>query len=384
MSVLIKSDRVYFDGKLQEAAIEVKDESISNVIRGDLPQSQQTIDLTGYRVIPGLIDTHMHGGNGFDTMDCKEDSINGMSKYLAGAGVTTFYPTTVTSSTERTADAVRVVANCKDKGVPGAKIGGIYLEGPYINPKLKGAHPEEFIRDLDMGTLKYWINEARGNVHTVAIAPEKAGACEAIRELKEMGITVTLGHSDATYDETIAAIDAGARACIHIYNAMRPLHHREPGILGASLTADGFAVEMICDGIHVHPRSLEVVTRCKKPEDVLLITDCMCAGGMPDGKYFLGELPTTVENGIARTETGALAGSTLKLMNGVKNMVELMGVPFETALRFATENPAHQMGIFEKTGSLEKGKAADIVAIDDDYNVVFTMVDGRVVTDTRD
>lgn len=383
MSVMIRSDQVFFDGMLQHAALEVDGASISNVIRGDIPCEGEVINLTGYRVIPGLIDTHMHGGNGFDTMDCKEESVRGMSSYLAGVGVTTFYPTTVTSSKERTADAVRVVADCMEQGVPGAKIGGIYLEGPYITVKMKGAHPEEFIRKIEMDELQYWIDESRGNVRTVALAPEQPGVCETIRKLGQQNITVTLGHSDATYDQTRAAIAAGARAGIHVYNAMRPLHHREPGILGAVLTTDGFAAELICDGIHVHPRSAEIVTRCKKPEDVLLITDCMCAGGMPDGRYHLGELVVLVEGGVARTESGALAGSTLKLMDAVKNTVQMVGVPFETALCYATENPARQLGIFEQTGSLEKGKAADIVAIDKDYNVVFTMVDGKILVDKR-
>lgn len=383
MSYIFKSDRVYFDHTLQPAAIAVKDNLIAAIIRGDMPEGDEVLDLTGYRVLPGLIDTHMHGGNGFDTMDCKAESIDGMSEYLAGVGVTTFYPTTVTSSLERTVKAVQVVADCKERGVKGAKIAGIYLEGPYINPKLKGAHPTEYIVDINLDDLKTVIEAARGNVRTVAIAPEKAGAIEAIRFLTEQGITVTLGHSDATYDETKAAIAAGARAGIHIFNAMRPLHHREPGILGAALTIDGFAAEMICDGIHVHPRSLEIVTRCKHPEDVLLITDCMCAGGMPDGRYMLGELPTVVKEGVARTEEGALAGSTLKLIDGVKNAVELVGVPFETAIRFATENPARQLGILDTTGTLEKDKAADMIAIDDDYRVVLVVIDGKIVADNR-
>lgn len=383
MSYTIKSDQIYFNHKLQPGVLAVDGASIKNVISDDAPVSGELIDLTGYRVLPGLIDTHMHGGNGFDTMDCKEESIDGMSDYLASVGVTTFYPTTVTSSLERTKNAVKTVADCKERGVKGAKIGGIFLEGPYINKKMKGAHPEEFIVDINLEHLKEVMEAARGNVRTIAIAPEKQGAIEAIEYLTQQGVTVAIGHSDATYEETQAAIKAGARACIHIYNAMRPLHHREPGILGAALTTDGFAAEMICDGIHVNPRSMEIVTRCKHPEDVILITDCMCAGGMPDGKYYLGELITIVNNGVARTEEGALAGSTLKLINGVKNAVQLVGVPFETAILYATENPARQLGILSKTGSLEKGKAADIIAIDDNYNVVFTMIDGKVIHDKR-
>lgn len=386
MSYVIKSDLVYLQHSLQRAEIKVEGEKIISVKswheRRDNTDVEE-IDLTGCRVLPGLIDTHMHGGDGFDTMDCKEESINGMSKYLAGVGVTTFYPTTVTSSLERTIKAVQVVADCKDKGVEGAKIGGIYLEGPYISKKYKGAHPEEFIVEINLDDLSQVIKAARGNVKTVAIAPEKAGAVEAVSFLKKQGITATLGHSDATYEQTEAAIAAGARAGIHTYNAMRPLHHREPGILGATLTTDGFAAEIICDGIHVNPRSLEIVTRCKHTDDVLLITDCMCAGGMPDGKYMLGELPVVVVDGVARTEDGALAGSTLKLINGIKNAVELVGVPFEDAVRYATENPARQMGILGETGTIDMGKNADIIAVDDEYNVVFVMINGKVIKEFK-
>ena len=382
MSYIIKSDKVYSGHSLQTGEILVADGKIAELNNGGAADAEE-INLIGYRVLPGLIDSHVHGCDGFDTMDCKEDSIEKMSDYMATVGVTTFYPTTVTSSLERTISAVQVVANCKDKGVNGAKIGGIYLEGPYINAKQKGAHPTEYIVDINLENLAEVIKAARGNVCTVAIAPEKTGAVEAIKFLKKQGITVTLGHSDATYDETQAAIAAGARAGIHVYNAMRQLHHREPGILGATLITDGFAAEVICDGIHVNPHSLKIVTRCKHTEDILLITDCMCAGGMPDGRYALGELPVIVENGIARTEEGALAGSTLKLVNAVKNAVELVGVPFEEAIRFATENPARQLGILDKTGTLEKGKAADIIAIDDEYNIVFVMIDGRIVSDRR-
>ncbi|MEG0273303.1 MAG: N-acetylglucosamine-6-phosphate deacetylase [Hydrogenoanaerobacterium sp.] len=379
MAYVIKSDKIYQNHSLQAGVLTVDGSKITALSADKAGTAAEEINLSGYRVLPGLIDTHMHGGNGFDTMDCEEKSINGMSEYLAGVGVTTFYPTTVTSSLERTLKAVTVVADCKEKGVKGAKIGGIYLEGPYISAKFKGAHPEEYIVEINLDDLSKMIKAARGNVKTVAIAPEKAGATEAVKFLKNQGVTTTLGHSDATYDETLAAIKAGARAGIHIYNAMRPLHHREPGILGATLVTDGFAAEMICDGIHVNPRSMEIVTRCKHTDDVILITDCMCAGGMPDGKYMLGELPVVVQNGIARTEEGALAGSTLKLINGVKNAVQLVGVPFEDAIRFATENPARQLGIINEVGTLEEGKTADIIAIDDDYNVVFVMIDGKIV-----
>lgn len=380
MAFTVKGDKIYVNGAFCAADMVVEGEriaSVGNAASGDV------LDLTGYHVLPGLIDTHVHGGDGYDTMDCTREAVRGMSMYQLTAGVTTFCPTTVTSPMDKTELALRTVADCMDEGLPGAKSAGVYLEGPYINPMMKGAHPEEFIRNLNIDELARLLETSRGTIRTVALAPEKPGAPEAVEYLVKRGVTVTLGHSNATYEETMACIQRGARAAVHIYNAMRPLHHREPGILGAALSTDGFAVEAICDGIHVHPKSMELVMRCKRPEDVVLITDCLCAGGMADGQYKLGELAIRVENGIARTLGGALAGSTMKLAKALYNVEQLMGVPFETAVRFATENPARQLGIFDKVGSLAAGKYADMIAVDESCNVVLTMVSGKILFDRR-
>ena len=380
MALQLKGDQIFIDGAFCSAEIGIEGERIASI--GE-KTGDKVIDLTGLYVLPGLIDTHFHGGAGYDTMDCTREAIRGMSQYQLAAGVTTFCPTTVTSPMDKTKLALRTVADCMDEGVPGAKIAGTYLEGPYINPLMKGAHPEECIRDISIPELDELLEASRNTIRTVALAPEKPGAPEAVEYLARRGVTVTIGHSTATYEEAMACIRRGARAAIHVYNAMRPLHHREPGILGAALTADGFSVEAICDGIHVHPKSMEIVMRCKRPEDVVLITDCLCAGGMADGQYKLGELDIRVENGIARTLEGALAGSTMKLIEAVFSTHHRMNVPLENAVRFASENPARQLGIFDETGSITVGKYADIVAVNREGAVVFVMVNGKILLNSR-
>lgn len=377
MECRIISDQIYRNGEFVPGEILVSD---GKIVENDPFLAAKIVDLTGTRVIPGLIDTHIHGFKGFDTMDCKRESLLGMAQELAKNGVTTFYPTTVTSPDHKLKRAVELVGELSgwDYDTGGARIGGSYLEGPYINPKLKGAHPEEEIKNVSIETLKDLNSASQGTMRTVAIAPEMPGGMDAISTLREMGITVTIGHSSATLEQAKEAINRGARATIHLFNAMNSLHHREPSLLGATLTTDGYSAEIICDGIHVSPNCVNILSKCKRPEDILLITDCMCAGGMDDGSYMLGELNVDVKGGIARTREGALAGSTLKLLRGVVNFAEFSGKSFAYALRMATENPARQMGIWQKTGSIEPGKAADIVAVDKEYNVVFSMVNGRI------
>lgn len=378
MECRIISDQIYKNGEFVPGEVLVVD---GKIVENDPFVAAKTVNLTGTRVIPGLIDTHIHGFKGFDTMDCKKESLLGMAEELAKNGVTTFYPTTVTSPDHKLKKAVELVGELShwDCDTGGARIGGSYLEGPYINPKLKGAHPEEEIKKVSIEMLKSLNSASKGTMRTVAIAPEMPGGMEAISLLREMGITVTIGHSAATVEQAKEAINRGARATIHLFNAMNPLHHREPSLLGATLTTDGYSAEIICDGIHVSPVCVHMLAKCKRSEDILLITDCMCAGGMEDGSYMLGELDVDVKSGIARTKDGALAGSTLKLMRGVVNFGEFSGKGFAYALRMATENPARQMGIWGRTGSIQPGKSADIVAIDSDYNVVFSMVNGRII-----
>lgn len=379
MDYLITGKVIHASGR-SATAILINGDRISGIIPQEYaPASKRVIRLDNYTLLPGLIDLHIHGANGHDTMDATNKAIHGISRYLAKNGVTSFLATTVTARKEKVLAAVENVAQRVARGVDGAQLLGSYIEGPYINDEYKGAHPQEYIRNLDIQEIEEIIQQGRGTVRVFALAPEKANSPEVVEYLVKKGVKVALGHSNATYGETIRAIDAGASIAVHAFNGMRGLHHREPGILGAVLSRDEIMAELIADGIHVDTAVMKILLRCKSKYGIVLVTDCMQAGGLTDGEYKLGELKVTVQDSIARIDSGSLAGSTLRLIDGVKNMVQKVGVPLADAVQMASLNPARAIGMDRELGSLEHGKRADIIAIDDDFNVVFTMVAGSIV-----
>jgi N-acetylglucosamine-6-phosphate deacetylase len=341
-------------------------------------ESENIIDLRRYTVMPGLVDIHVHGGNGYDTMDGTAEAINGMSVHKLNEGVTSFCPSTVTASDEKTAAAVQSVNDAINKGTDGAKVLGIFLEGPYLNPKNKGAHPLPFIRPICLPEMKELAGKVTGGKVSLAVAPELPGAADAIKALTEAGVHVRIGHSSATLAEAEAGLKAGANTTIHTYNAMSPLNHREPGMVGACMVLDGLYAEIICDLVHVHPAAVKLLVKARGAGKVILVTDCMSAGGLRDGQYMLGELEVFVKDGVCRLPDGVLAGSTAKLIDCVRNMHETVGIPLADAVTMATATPARALGLFDEIGSLDTGKRADIIAIDDNYNVRFVMVDGKV------
>lgn len=369
------------DHWLQDAVLSVDSQGNISAIAAYDPQQHRTVtDLGAVSLMPGLIDSHVHGSQGCDVMDATHASLNTMSRYFASLGVTAFVATTVTAPVAKIRAALAQVAKSKQQGVEGAEILGAYLEGPYFTEKNKGAHPTQWFRELAVEELDNWISYSDNQLLKVALAPEKEGALAAIRYLASQGISVMLGHTDASYQQVKLALDAGAKGIVHCYNGMRGLHHRDPGVVGAGLLHPECYVEMIADGHHVHPAAIEVAHRCCGSR-MTLITDAMCATGMPDGQYTLGEYQVEMKQGVVTTQEGGLAGSTLTLIEGVKNIQRWLNLPFEQAWLMASHTPAKSLGIQHQLGTLEVGKRASMVALDSDFSIDKTWVNGRLVFD---
>ncbi|MCZ4293061.1 N-acetylglucosamine-6-phosphate deacetylase [Vibrio sinaloensis] len=371
------------DRWLNDALITVNADGVIDAIKPFEPQHHvDSIDLGAVSLLPGMIDSHVHGAQGCDVMDASHESLNTMSRYFASLGVTAFVATTVTAPVAKIRCALKQVAKSKQQGVDGAEILGAYLEGPYFTEKNRGAHPTAWFRDLSVEELDDWISYSDNQLLKVALAPEKNGALNAIRYLHEQGVQVMLGHTDASYDQVQQALDAGASGIVHCYNGMRGLHHRDPGVVGAGLLHPNSYVEMIADGHHVHPAAIDIAHRCCGRR-MTLITDAMSATGMPNGRYILGEYTVEMNDGVVTTDTGSLAGSTLTLVQAVKNIQQWLSLPFEQAWLMASLTPAKSLGLEHLFGSLEVGKRASMVAIQSDFSILKTWVNGRIVFETE-
>lgn len=377
-----RAQRVLHGDKWQpDAVVTVDDTGVISAIEAyDVQRHADALNLGQVDLLPGLLDSHVHGSKGCDVMDATHESLNTLSLYFASLGVTAFVATTVTAPVAKIRAALTQVAKSKQEGVAGAEILGAYLEGPYFTEKNKGAHPTQWFRELALEELDDWISYSDNQLLKVALAPEKSGALEAIRYLDAHGVKVMLGHSDASYEQVQLALDAGAKGIVHCYNGMRGLHHRDPGVVGAGLLHPECYVEMIADGHHVHPAAIEVAHRCCGSR-MTLITDAMCATGMPDGQYTLGEYQVEMQQGVVTTQSGGLAGSTLTLLDGVKNIQRWLNLPVEQAWLMASLTPATSLGIQHQLGTLEVGKYASMVAISSDFSIEKTWVKGRLVFD---
>lgn len=336
-------------------------------------------NYAGYYIAPGLVDTHVHGFAGHDVMDNSSEGLQEMAKGLVSCGVTSFLPTTLTASAELLNAVCQTVAKTPQPK-DGAKIKGIFLEGPFFNPTYKGAQNPEYMIDPSVDVFQKWQDNADGLVRKIALAPEKEGAIPFIKHVTEQGVYVALGHTDATYEQAKQGVDAGATIFVHVYNGMRGLHHREPGVVGAALSLGNVYNELICDGHHVHPASAKVVMSSGGKDHTVLITDCMAAGGCAEGTYKLGEFDVNVKDGTARlAHNGSLAGSVLKLYESVKNVIHWgIATPYE-AFRMASFNAAKSVGLEAVCGDLNAGYAADFIVVDKQYDIYETYIDGQSV-----
>ena len=371
----IKSDEIFTLNGVFSGYIKIKDgviEEISKVANEGI----EIKDYTGKIVAPGYFDTHVHGYGGQDIMDATKEGLLEISKGIVQTGVTSFLATTLTDTTEKLDKACKNVGDNKDF-CEGAKVQGIFLEGPFFTEEFKGAQNPDYMTNPDINKLSNWKKLSKGLVNKIAIAPERENSEEFIKDALKLGVKVALGHSNATYEQAKKAVDVGANIFVHTYNGMSPLHHRNPGMVGAALSTENTYGEVICDGHHVHPAAVKVVMRAKTYDNTLLITDCMMAGGMPEGDYKLGDFDVKVENGTARIQNGSLAGSILRLDNAVKNIVKWgLASPFD-AVKMASLIPAKSVDLDDKIGSISIGRCADINILDKDMNVLEVYIDGE-------
>ncbi|GMA98666.1 N-acetylglucosamine-6-phosphate deacetylase [Pelosinus sp. IPA-1] len=376
----IAAGKIYTEDEIIEnGVVIVENGSIVAIKEKDANlQAKVLYDFSEFQVLPGLIDTHIHGANGCDTMQADFTALNEISNYLATKGITAFVPTTVTDELPKIKRALANVNACMGE-VEGAQILGSYVEGPYITPEHRGAHPEKLIREIRLTEMEELIVASGNTVRTVALAPEKQNSLALIKYLHQVGTHVAIGHTSATYEEVQQAAEAGANIAVHTYNGMRGLHHQEPGTLGAVLVNDKIYTELIADFTHAHPAAMEILLRCKPKDKVILISDAIEATGLPDGKYMLGTLQIVVKKGIARTESGSLAGSTTNLLQCVQGLIEKMAVPPLSAVHMASLNPSKLLGVDSIIGSIKRGKQADFVVVDNNFEVVMTVVKGKVV-----
>ena len=344
-------------------------------IRDNVPTNCSVIDAKGMYVTPGLIDVHVHGSCGADTMDQTVDAIDLISQGIAKNGVTSFLPTTMTMSREDIYGALDIVRECMNRTLNGAKVLGAHLEGPFINAIYKGAQPERYIIKPSYDFIK----EYRDVIKLVTYAPEMDDNYSFTKEVKEKtDITLSIGHTNATYHQAKQAFACGCSHATHLFNAMTPLNHREPGVVGAALTSDVFT-ELIADTIHVNKELFQFILDNKGKDKMILITDSMRAGCMKDGKYDLGGQEVIVKDGAARLSSGTLAGSVLTLNKAIYNFFRNTDATFDEVIHMATLNPATSIGISAYKGSLEIEKDADIAIFDEEMNCYLSIVEGREV-----
>lgn len=340
-----------------------------------LSKNDYIIDAKGLYISPGFIDVHIHGSGGKDAMDGEIESIKVISNTIAKRGVTSFLSTTMTMAKERIYKALDVIEQAMNMDLGGAKVLGAHLEGPFINPKYKGAQKADFIKNPSFHFIKGYENV----IKIITLAPEKDENFKFLKYIKEnTDIVLSIGHSDATYEQAMAAIDNGISRATHIFNAMTPLNHRKPGIIGAIMNTD-ISCELIADNIHVHKGAINVLTKIKGKDKIILITDSMRAGCMNNGIWELGGQKVIVKNGSARLEDDTLAGSILTLDNAIKNMKNNIDASLCEIISMVTINPAKDINIYDKKGSIEKGKDADIAIFDKDINISMTIVEGNIV-----
>lgn len=341
---------------------------------GQTAEADTVIDADGNMLMPGFIDIHSHGAGGCDTCDCKVESIRTIADCKMKEGVTTWLPTTLTLGTNTLADVCRCVKEYAESP-NGSKTPGVHLEGPYINPRQCGAQNPAFVREADYEEVSM-LNDIYP-VKLISMAPEMPGAVDFIAKASAAGITCSAGHSAAGYADFMKAKAAGLKHLTHFCNQMSPQHHREIGLVGAGMLDQDIRIEVICDKIHLCADMLKLTFQNKNISQMIMVTDSLACSWMPDGPGQLGGLPIMVKGGVARLESGNLAGSTLRYAKGLRNVQELTGKPLSELVKATSYNQALSLGLYD-LGKIEPGYTADLVLLDGEYDVLKTIIDGEV------
>lgn len=372
--MLIQNVKIY----QEESRFELGDIYIDNdLIVGHKVSDDNVIDGTGLYAIPGLTDIHFHGCMNSDLCDGTQEAIEIISKYQAKHGITTICPATMTLEEDKLAHICEAVATYEYK--EGAILCGLNMEGPFLSDKKKGAQNGKWIHKPDVDMFRRLQAMSGDLFRLVSIAPEEDGAFSFISELKGE-VVISLAHTTADYDMTLEALRQGACHVTHLYNAMPPFHHREPGVIGAAFDTPTCNVELIGDGVHIHPSVMRATFEMFGENRIILVSDSMMATGMPDGQYTLGGQAVKVtENTATLVSDGTLAGSVTNLMDCMKNVVKNMGIPLETAVKCAAVNPAKAIGIYEQYGSIKPGKVANIVLLDEELMIKAVILKGKII-----
>ncbi len=339
---------------------------------------QEVIDGGGNYLSPGFIDIHNHGNSGYDVMDTTEQALDKMGEFHLSNGVTSYLGTIITSSYDDMMRAIENIVDYKNKANI-SNLLGIHLEGPFFDIGKKGAQPEEFIKLPDIDDIENMLELSKGKLKMLSLAPELKGALEIIEKLKNNNVAVAMAHTNSTFESAKKAIDHGITIATHLYNGMRSFNHREPGVIGASLTDDRVYCELIYDRIHLHDAAVNIALKMKGFDKIILVSDAMMAAGLEDGEYQLGNQKVYVKEGAARLASGNLAGSTLNLQEAVYNMVKFLDLPIHEVVKMATLNPAKAINMVREIGSIRVGKRADLIIFDDNIEIKHAIVGGNLI-----
>ncbi|MDX8045640.1 N-acetylglucosamine-6-phosphate deacetylase [Gracilibacillus sp. S3-1-1] len=383
--LLIKNIEIYTEKHvIKQGYIKVEQHTIKEIGTLDQLTSEDDYHILDFanqslKAIPGFIDIHIHGANGADVMDGTREALQTMANILPKEGTTSFLATTMTQAEDAIEHALTTASRyMQSQQANAAEVIGIHLEGPFVNKKRKGAQPEEHIQQPNVALFQKWNSLANEQIKLVTLAPEETGGTELIEYLHKKGIIASAGHTDATAKQIQEAIPHGLSHITHLYNQMRGFHHREPGVVGAAWLEQALKVELIADGIHSDFEAVNIAFKTIGKDRLILITDAMRAKCLPDGRYDLGGQEVFVEKEQARLADGTLAGSTLKLNDAFKNILQFTDCSFEEAIAVTSTNAAKELGLIDRKGTLTEDKDADIVLLDENNEIALTICRGNI------